>query len=90
MYLYHAFLPFCKDQSHRINPKQCGPYPEDQKNGPLFKIALFEEDIWVNKDEEVGSIGPRATSTVYAALLASPQAFDLNRNTLFSSQKILV
>jgi hypothetical protein len=30
--------------------------------GPLLKMAIFEDDIYVNKDDVAGSIGPRASS----------------------------
>ncbi len=45
--------------------KNVAPFQGAQKDGPLLKMAMFEEDIWVNKDEEVGPIGPRATSTIH-------------------------
>jgi hypothetical protein len=45
-----------------------------QKGSPLRKMAMFEEDIWLNKDEGVGPIGPKATSiwrTAKISLLSS-------------------
>ncbi len=32
------------------------PFQGAQKDGPLLKMSMFEEDILVNKDEEVGPI----------------------------------